>query len=45
MRKIKFLNNLYGGTKIVANNAIIFIKDDIKSCTLQNVDGKVKVFR
>ncbi|WP_317367340.1 FapA family protein [uncultured Tyzzerella sp.] len=45
MGKIKVLNNLYGGTKIVANNAIIFIKDDIKSCTLQNVEGKVKVFR
>ncbi len=43
--EVKVINNLYGGTKIVANDAIIFIKEDISNCVVKNVDGKIKVFR
>ncbi|WP_250278443.1 DUF342 domain-containing protein [[Clostridium] colinum] len=43
--QIKVINKLYSGTKIVINNAIIFIKEDLDSCILRNVDGKIKVFK
>lgn len=43
--KLSVKNNLYGGTKIVINDAIMFIKEDIESCVLQNVDGKIEVFK
>lgn len=43
--KIEVLNKLYSGTKICANNAIIFIKEDIDKCVLKNIDGKIKVFK
>lgn len=43
--KIKVLNSIRSGTKVVANNAVIFIKEDLSNCILKNVGGKVKVFR
>ena len=45
LAKIQINNKIYGGTKIVANNAIIFLKEDIDSCIIKNVDGKIKVFK
>lgn len=42
---IKVHHKLYSGTKIVVNNAIVFIKEDIERCILKNVDGKVKIFK
>ncbi len=45
LAKIQINHKIYGGTKIVANNAIIFLKEDIDSCIIKNVDGKIKVFK
>ncbi len=42
---LKVSHKLYGGTKIVINNAIVFIKEDIERCILKNIDGKIKIFK
>ncbi len=41
---IKVTDTLYNGTKVVINNAVIFIKEDLRSCTLRNIDGKIEIF-
>ena len=45
LAKIQINHRIYGGTKIVVNNAIIFLKEDTNSCIIRNVNGKVKIFK
>lgn len=40
---LKIYSTAYAGTKIIANDAILFIKNDLKRCSIRNVDGKVMI--
>lgn len=43
--KIKVENILHSDTKIIVNNAVLFVKEKIEKCIVTNVNGKVKIIR
>lgn len=45
MGKLEVYSTVYSGTKIIANNAVLFIKEDLKNCVIKNVNGQVMIFR
>lgn len=43
--KIEISNILHSQTKIIINNAIIFVKEEVKNCVVKNIDGKIKIIK
>lgn len=45
MGKLQIRTYIHSGTKIVANDAILFIKEDLRACLIKNIEGKVEIFK
>lgn len=43
--KIEVSNILHSQTKIIVNNAIIFIKEEVSNCVVKNDNGVIKIIR